>query len=256
LIVCVGEATKAVPYLVSETKTYQTTIQLGAETQTDDAAGDILFERPWAHITESAVREALPTFIGDVQQLPPRVSALKVNGKRMHKRVRDGEDVDSLLKPRDVQCYEIKLQAFTPPKLAFELTVGKGYYIRSFARDLGQALASAAHVSTLRRTQIGIHSTEKAHAISDDESDLLPHLLPVSSALSHLPIIRTTHKASQRLRHGQRIPLGDGISSDAHLQPHTPLLILEPDGSALAVGELSSEMVLRVNRVFAPIDDA
>ena len=250
LIVCVGEATKAVPYLVDETKVYETEVCLGAETETDDAAGAIRDECTYKHITEDLVQDCLPHFLSQTEQIPPRVSALKVDGKRMHARVRDGEDVERLLKPRQVTCYNIDLLHFDPPILRFRLTVGKGYYIRSFARDLGRALQTAAHVKTLRRLAIGTFSVSEAISLSDD--GMAPELMPLETALDFLPRVRTDERAAARLRHGQRIRMGDGIAYETAVENPKVVLALEPTGEALAVATIEDETLLRVLRVFAP----
>lgn len=254
LIVCVGEATKVVPYLVNETKVYETTILFGSETQTDDAAGEVILERPWDHISKEDVLVALSALQSETSQIPPRVSALKVDGRRMHARVREGEDVEPLLRARDVDCYEIELLEHALPRTICRLTVGKGYYVRSFARDLGRAVGSAAHVLALHRTRVGPYTADEGVSLASIDANA--RLIPIEEALTHLPRIQTTRVAAMRLRHGQRIRLGDGIEFQGDTAQEGIVLILEPDGTSLAIGMIEDMTLLKVLRVFAPVTDA
>lgn len=160
LVVCLGKATRSVDQLMQLTKVYQTTIDLSALTNTDDAEG----ERQPVDVPdppgERAVRAALDSLVGDIQQTPPAYSAIKVNGQRAYKLARQGGDVE--LKPRTVRIDSIELNAYTWPALTITITCGKGTYIRSLARQIGSALGAGGHLTALRRTAVGPYTIDRA----------------------------------------------------------------------------------------------
>ena len=246
LLVCIGACTKAVPYLMATRKRYETDVVLGSETLTDDAEGDVIREAAWEHVQEPAVRAFLEQATGEVQQVPPRVCALKRGGRRMHERVRAGEDVEGELEPRSVLAFSLELLRWEPPKLTLALEVGKGYYVRSLARDLGRALGSAAHVTRLRRTQSG--NFDVAHAVSVDEM-AEEALLSIEEALAHLPAAHAGAEAAWRITNGQRVRVGDDLTLEGTPAPGTAVRVLGPDG-LLAVAELDDEGRVKVRRGF------
>lgn len=153
LIVCTGRATRRIDELQTGVKEYVADLRLGATTPSFDLETEIDAIFPTDHITRRSVEEVLPRFTGAIMQVPPVFSAVKVDGKRAYKFARKGHEVE--LKPKQLQIYEIELIEFSPESLRLRIVCGKGTYIRALARDIGQALGSGAHLTSLRRTRVG-----------------------------------------------------------------------------------------------------
>lgn len=155
LILCTGKATKRIEEFQGQTKEYTATLQLGATTASYDMEHEVNASFPTEHITRELINETLPQFIGDVEQIPPTYSAVKVNGDRAYELRRAGEEVK--LKPKHIHIDEIEVVDFDVEKMQLSLRVvcGKGTYIRALARDLGRALKSGAYLTALRRTRVG-----------------------------------------------------------------------------------------------------
>lgn len=155
LVICTGRATKQIEQLQYDTKGYTATLQLGATTASYDKEHTVNMTYPTRHITREKVEQALAQFIGDVPQVPPTYSAVKVGGDRAYKLRRRGEEVE--LKAKLVRIDEIELTDFDAQKMQMSIRVvcGKGTYIRSLARDIGRALGSGAFLTALRRTHVG-----------------------------------------------------------------------------------------------------
>lgn len=155
LILCTGKKTKEIERLQYDTKEYTATLQLGATTPSYDMEHEVDETYPVEHITRELIEETLPQFVGDIQQVPPQYSAVKIDGKRAYKLKRKGNEVE--LKPKTVRVDEIELTSYDVDKqqLSIRVVCGKGTYIRSLARDIGRALGSGAYLTALCRTQVG-----------------------------------------------------------------------------------------------------
>lgn len=155
LVLCTGKKTKEIEQLQTHTKEYTATLQLGATTASYDLEHTVNHTYSTRHITRQLIEETLPQFVGDIQQVPPTYSAVKVNGDRAYALRRAGEDVT--LKPKNVRIDEIELTHYDDEtkQLGLRVVCGKGTYIRSLARDLGRALGSGAFLTELRRTRVG-----------------------------------------------------------------------------------------------------
>ncbi|MDE7125314.1 MAG: tRNA pseudouridine(55) synthase TruB [Muribaculaceae bacterium] len=153
MIVCTGRATKQIDTLQAGVKEYIATMALGATTPSFDLETEIDATYPTAHITRQLVEETLPKFLGRIEQVPPKFSACKVDGKRAYNMARKGQDVE--LKPKVLVIDTIELLDFAPESITVRVVCGKGTYIRALARDIGQALGSGAHLTALRRTRVG-----------------------------------------------------------------------------------------------------
>ena len=153
LLLCTGKATKRIEELQSKTKEYEAEIMLGATTPSYDMEHPVNATYPYEHITEEAVREVLETFVGDIAQRPPLFSACKVDGKRAYDLARKGSDME--LAPKQIRIDSIELLQCELPKIKIRVVCGKGTYIRSLARDIGEALGSGAYLTALARTRIG-----------------------------------------------------------------------------------------------------
>lgn len=155
LVLCTGRMTKQIEQLQKHTKEYVATLKLGATTDSYDREHTVNFTYPTRHITLALIQKTLKLFIGDIDQIPPTYSAVKVNGERAFTYRRKGESVE--LKPKKVHIDEIELTSFDPEKMLMSIRVvcGKGTYIRALARDIGRALNSGAFLTSLRRTRVG-----------------------------------------------------------------------------------------------------
>ncbi len=205
LAVALGEATKTVPYITDALKCYRFRVRFGAATTTDDAEGTVIATsalRP----TDDAIAAALPAFRGEIAQVPPQFSAVKIDGERAYDLAREGETVAIAARPLWVESLEM-LDRPDTDHADFEMVCGKGGYVRAIARDLGAALGCLGHVSWLRRTWSG--PFDAADGISLDEIDRLArtpeldaHLLPLEKGLADLPECRATAEGAARLRNG------------------------------------------------------
>lgn len=205
LAVALGEATKTVPYVTDAMKAYVFTVRLGQATNTDDAEGEVIAEsetRP----TDDVITAALPAFVGDIQQVPPQFSAVKIDGERAYKRARDGEEVEIAARPLFVESLTL-LDRPDADHVTLEMVCGKGGYVRAIARDLGNALGCHGHVRTLRRVWSGPFVAEEGVSMEQIEelakSPEIDALLgPLSEGLTSLPELNATHEGATRLRHG------------------------------------------------------
>ncbi len=169
VVCCIGNATKAVERLMSLPKVYDTKIDLSAFTQTDDREGEREEVEVAEPPSEEALRAALEPFVGDIEQVPPRFSAVHVDGKRAYKLAREGKEV--VLEARPVRIDSIELVAYEWPIASLLITCGKGMYVRSLARDLGTSLGTGGHLASLRRTAVGPYTLDGA---ADAERLLAP----------------------------------------------------------------------------------
>lgn len=167
LVLCTGRATKRIEALQADIKEYTATLQLGATTASFDMEHPVDATYPTGHITRGLIEETLPTFIGEIQQVPPAYSACKVNGDRAYTLMRKGRDVE--LKAKTLRIDDIELTSFAPETMQMSIRVvcGKGTYIRALARDIGQALGSGAYLTALRRTRVGDIRVEDCITLDD-----------------------------------------------------------------------------------------
>ncbi|MGB0499431.1 MAG: tRNA pseudouridine(55) synthase TruB [Rubricella sp.] len=205
LAVALGEATKTVPYVTDADKCYRFTVRWGQATNTDDAEGEVIAERA-GRPDRSAIEAALPALTGDIMQVPPQFSAVKIDGERAYAKARAGEDMDLAARPLHVERLEL-IEQPDADHAVFEMECGKGGYVRSIARDLGEALGCLGHVVTLRRVWAG--PFEEADCIAFDEVERLAkdpaldaHLLPIEAGLNDLPELPCTPEGMARLRNG------------------------------------------------------
>jgi tRNA pseudouridine55 synthase len=167
LLLCTGRATKRIDELQQHTKEYTATLQLGATTASYDMEHPVDAMYPTEHITLDLIKETLPKFVGEIQQVPPAYSACKVNGDRAYDLMRKGRDVE--LKPKTLRIDEIELTSFDPALMQMSIRVvcGKGTYIRALARDIGEALGSGAYLTALCRTRVGDVRIEDCVTLDD-----------------------------------------------------------------------------------------
>ena len=217
LPIAFGEATKTVAHVVDCEKTYDFTIRWGIETDTDDAEGQPVRTSD-ARPDREAIEAALPPFVGDIMQVPPCFSAIKVEGERAYDLARDGEAVE--LEPRLVSVYELEIEETISPELTRLICAcGKGTYVRSIARDLGRALGCYGHIAALRRTSVGPFDEENAISLekleqfsnsADGYGVLMSAISPVETALDGIPALAVSGDDAARLKRGQSILIRGG----------------------------------------------
>ena len=169
MIICTGKATKRIDELQKGVKEYVATLQLGATTPSFDLEHPVDATYPTAHITEELIGETLEQFKGEIMQVPPAFSACKIQGMRAYELARNGEEVN--LKAKPLKIDEIEILSFDPEQMSLQLRIvcSKGTYIRALARDIGEALHSGAHLTALRRTQVGDYRCENCFTIESFE---------------------------------------------------------------------------------------
>lgn len=197
LVIAVGEATKLVPWLTAHDKSYVATIRFGVETSSFDAEGTVVRECP---VDLRALDAAILSERARTEQIPPAVSAIKVDGVAAHARVRRGEEVT--LPPRPVIVRRLEVTRVGETEIDVELTCGKGYYVRSLARDLAAHLGTVAHLTMLRRTASGPFSVNEAG------DDLIPMVAAATRALS---VSTLTDEGAVRARHGKVLSRADFV---------------------------------------------
>jgi tRNA pseudouridine55 synthase len=205
LAVALGEATKTIPYITDALKSYHFRVTFGTQTTTDDAGGDVVATSS-ARPTDDAIAQALAAFRGDIRQVPPQFSAVKVDGNRAYDLAREGQEMD--LAPRDLYVDSLTMIA-RPDADHVELAMvcGKGGYVRSVARDLGAALGCLGHVAWLRRVWSGPFDVQDGVTMDVVEAEaktaaLALRLLPLEVALADLPELPATPEGAARLRNG------------------------------------------------------
>ncbi|MDQ3932465.1 MAG: tRNA pseudouridine(55) synthase TruB [Actinomycetota bacterium] len=212
LVVCLGRATRLVRFLQVGRKTYLAQMVLGMETTTQDASGQVVAERSAAHVDEHGLCEALASFIGEIEQVPPMVSAVKVGGQRLYDLARRGEDVER--PPRVVTVHEIVLDSFIAGERAqvtFLVTCSSGTYVRTLAHDIGRALGCGATLTELRRLANGPFTVEDAHPLDEvtvrgEDGTLEAVLLSPREAVRGLPTFEATPEQALAVAVGRTLP--------------------------------------------------
>ncbi len=205
LAVAFGEATKTIPYITDALKCYGFTVRLGQATNTDDAEGEVTRtsdERP----SDDDIKAALGAFVGDIMQVPPQFSAVKVDGQRAYKKARDGEEMELAARPLWVEEL-VLVDRSDEDHVELEMTCGKGGYVRAIARDLGEALGCYGHVLKLRRIWSGPFDVEDAKTMEWVEANaktdvLLDALMPLETGLHDLPKASCPAESVNKLRNG------------------------------------------------------
>ena len=236
LPIALGEATKLCGRMLDATKAYEFTISFGTETDTLDAEGQVVATsdvRP----TLEQLEAVLPRFTGEIEQIPPAYSALKLDGKAAYTRARAGEEVE--LAPRTVTVQSLALHH--PREMTLAAEVSKGTYIRSLARDIARALGTVGHVSYLRRTRAGPFGLDQAVSLDflteiAKARQLTRAVLPLQAALDDIPALPVTPDQAQLLRHGQKLfgfPAKPGLQLAT--EDESPVALVEASADGLKV---------------------
>ncbi len=234
LLVGIGRVTRLLRFLTETGKVYRGDVIFGIATDTLDADGEIRRQAAMPDVTRNDVEAAVKAFIGEIQQIPPMVSAIKVGGKRLHELARQGEEIERA--PRTVRIDRIAVEDFTGgefPRATLSVECGSGTYIRSLADDLGRSLGGCAHLASLRRLAVGPFALDEAHTIEAVEAAPQASLLPPVEAVRHLDRIDVDDEMARGVRHGAVFPT-------ALLRPgEGPLAVVGPEGDLLALYDRS-----------------
>ena len=226
LVLGVGHATRLLRFLTELPKQYVGEIVLGVETSTLDAAGEITATHDMADVVDDDVRSAAAALTGDLMQVPPMVSAIKIDGKRLHELAREGKEVDRPPRPVRVERYDVEPIPGESGVWRCVVDCSSGTYVRSLAADLGAALGGGAHLRSLRRTAVGGFTLEDAGSIE------APTLLPVAAAVGHLERAVVDDETAVAVGHGRILPLERlGVGGDG------PYAVHDAAGELLAVYE-------------------
>lgn len=245
LALCFGEATKVAGFLLDADKTYEAEVCLGVSTDSEDAEGAVLERKPVPALDEAQVEAVLERFRGPIEQIPPMHSALKHKGQRLYELARRGETVER--PPRSVVIHALDLIGRDEQTLRLKVTCSKGTYIRSLARDIGEALECGAHLAGLRRIASAPFEIEDAvelealESLTSDQARAL--LTPADRALEHLPAVELDAQQARRIRQGQRLA---GLR-----QAHSGQVRIYDSGAFLGVGEMDGAGHLKPVRLFA-----
>lgn len=240
LPICIGMGTRVAEYLSESGKAYQAEITFGVVTDTYDAEGTIIRTANPANLTLTQIEEALPSFLGPQMQLPPRYSAIKIQGQAAYKRVRSGEEIT--LEPRPVTFYRLEIMAWHPPQLTLAVECSKGTYIRSLAYDLGERLGCGAYLSALIRTRSGPFQLSQSASLEQlaevcAQGTIAEYVFPIDSALQQYPALQLDATTLEHVLHGNAFH-SDGPDQ----QPSANLArIYDSEGHLLAIAIWNAE---------------
>ncbi|MFD4400066.1 tRNA pseudouridine(55) synthase TruB [Kitasatospora sp. NPDC058397] len=244
LVIGVERATRLLGHLMLTAKTYEATIRLGQTTVTDDREGEVTASAPADGVTREAIDAGIAALTGEIMQVPSKVSAIKIDGKRSYARVREGEDFELAARPTTIHSFTVHAQRAAlaedgTPVIDLDVTVecSSGTYIRALARDLGAGLGVGGHLTALRRTRVGPYSVESAHTLEQleaavtGESPAGLQVLPIGeAAAAAFPRWDLDESQAEKLSHGARLK-APGLGVDG------PIAVFGPDGRFLALVE-------------------
>lgn len=254
LVLLLGEATKLAGYLMANDKTYSGTLRLGIATDTLDAEGQHTEERPVPHLELAHVQAIAEGFLGEIDQVAPLASAIKVSGQVLHRALRKGKDIEAPV--RRVRLDAIEVKAVREGEIDFSLRCGKGFYVRALARDLAEKLGTVGHLTALRRDSNGVFVTEQAVAFKTLReargdpalsSALRTRVLPLASALDGFAQVTLSDQGVIEARHGKPISAANVIARRAGGED----IIVACDGAGMPIALVRwEEGDLRVARGF------
>jgi len=214
LPLCIGKATKVIEYLMDEDKAYRVGLLLGAATDTQDATGSIILEKP-VLVSDEEIETAINSFMGDQEQIPPMYSAVRIKGKRLYELARRGIEVER--SPRPITIYKIDIlnieRKSDKVHVTFEVECSKGTYVRTLCHDIGQLLGCGGHMNSLIRTRSGPFMLDDSYTLDDLEEikskmKLETALISMDKALLKMPSVYISHNNALRLKNGLSVPSG------------------------------------------------
>ena len=248
LLVAIGPATRLIQFTHNWEKEYSATFIFGASSDTDDITGEISkFQIPNSkQITKHKIQNTLKQFIGNIQQIPPAYSAVKIKGKKLYEHARIGENVVANARP--VTIHEIKIISYDYPELKLHIRCSTGTYIRALARDLGTALNTGSYVSQLRRTKIGkFHESGSIKLEKLSTDNLKKGLNTVESMIWHLPSAQFPADNVAQLEQGRKLPYFDN-----NIPANSPLSLFDQNKNLIGIGEYDSLAHLLSPRIILP----
>jgi tRNA pseudouridine55 synthase len=246
LVVLVGPAVRLSEYVSASDKRYQAVIQLGISTDTYDADGRVLSTTS-VDISEKQFNDVLQSFVGEIEQVPPPYSSVKVKGRHAYDMARNGEEVE--LEPRTINVYNLELLEWAPPEAVIDVYCSSGTYVRSLAHDLGEKLGCGAHLIGLRRTKSGRFTLRDAVPLrklkeSFEEDTWQKYIIPAAEALSDWPAVQLSVEQLDIVRHGRRIPAESNTGKMARA--------ISEEGELIGLLELDAEtMEWQPKKVFS-----
>ena len=253
LVVLLGVATRASSYIMTLPKTYEVLIRFGKRTDTDDYEGDTLDEHPTDDLYLDKVRERLFSFSGRRMQYPPKISAVRLEGARSHDLARKGINVETASRPVTITSIRISSEFIDNGSIAMRIKCHKGTYIRSFARELGEAMGCGAHVAFLRRTAIGHFSLDDRYCISvgsdtPSTENIISSVKPISSVIKGFTSYRLTADQELSVKNGKKLPLDRLNRTGFGIVPSSDGIVLEGKGlisfASLTVGSEKNTLYL------------
>ncbi|MCQ6557871.1 tRNA pseudouridine(55) synthase TruB [Paenibacillus mendelii] len=261
LPLCIGRSTRVVEYVQERPKAYEAVLQLGIATDTEDMTGTVIEELTEVHVTEADIRLVLESFVGEIEQVPPMYSAVRVDGKRLYELAREGQVIER--KSRKVTIHELKLLSMEldkpHPQIRFSVVCSKGTYIRTLCVDIGQALGLPATMAELVRTMSGgfkkehcltLEQIEELHASGDLEA----RLLPAETAVDHFPRGNVNHETAKHAYQGKTISM-DCVDMVQTIDEEGLVRLFTEDGRFLGLFELDTASdSLKPVKVFTPTE--
>ena len=214
LVILIGPAVRLSEYVSASDKRYQATIRLGSSTDTFDAEGVVTSStNSWNNVSEEQFDEILQRFVGEIEQVPPPYSAVKVKGKKAYEMAREGEEVE--LEPRKINVYSLEILEWAPPEVVVDVYCSSGTYVRSLANDLGSELGCGAHLIGLRRTKSGKFTLRDAVPLrrlqeAFNAGEWYRYLIPAAEALADWPMVELDADQVELIRHGHRVQADPG----------------------------------------------
>ena len=247
LPIALGEATKTIPYVMDGEKAYAFTVRFGQATDTDDAQGEVIAETDVLPDRDSILK-VLPSFIGEIEQVPPKFSAIHVNGQRAYDLARSKQEIE--LTPRRIRIDDLRLlEPYDPLNARFEVRCGKGTYVRSLARDIALKVGSLGYVTALRRIKCAKFSLQSAFLLEylkslEHSSNWTNVLLPVETVLDDIPALALTQAQAEKLSNGGFLPAGD-----FETVPQAEVLQAKRNGRLIALVRVQDGMVRPVRLI-------
>ncbi len=232
LVIGLGKATRFLPFITDIEKEYVATIKLGVLTDTLDASGEVLDTKEVPQFNEEKLRDIFRHFIGEIEQIPPAYSAVRIEGKRLYELAREGVFVN--LKPKKVTIYELELLEIGEKEFKIRAVVSKGTYIRSLARDIAEKLGTYGIVKELVRTRIGHFKLE--NAVELDDPNLEKKVLPPDQGLAHLGEVRLKEKAAWYFRNGNMVGMSGILSRSRGVRSFEYVRVYDENGEFIGVG--------------------
>lgn len=247
LPICVGKATRVSEYVLLMNKTYRAELSLGQATDTEDASGRTILVKPVPVLVQDTVIQTLAKFQGPRMQIPPMYSAVRVAGKKLYELARQGEEI--VREPRQITIYKTRLLQILDHKILFDVTCSRGTYIRTLCREIAEALTTTGHMSYLLRTGVGPFSLANSFSFEElaclrEASRLEEAVLPLDTALLHLPAVVLNENNVDRIRNGVSVTVDHDIPQGTEIRVYSPA----EQFLALAVTEEAGQ--IRPRKVF------